>query len=226
MSEPVVTPGPPPAVPTAGPPPEGRPVRSDLAEQLRTGGLLIAALAVAGLVVGVIWQAWSPAGPIGLIVNGGVQADENEAFAAGDGRFALLAVIAGLIAGVAAWFLRSVRGPLIAAALVLGALISSAVAAGVGYLLRGSGQHYRCGDGSSTCINHLPLTVHMHALLLAEALIAALVYSLFVAFAVADDLGRPDLSVGSQTSAGAQSSVGPQGSLQNSWSHGDAAGPA
>ena len=38
----------------------------------------------------------------------------------------------------------------------------------------------------------MPLWVQMHGLLFLEATLAVLVYSLFVAFAVDDDLGRPD----------------------------------
>ena len=134
------------------------------------------------------------------------------------------------------------RGPLLAVALAVAGLVGSAVAAWVGYLVRGTGTHFKCGDGTSTCINHLPLTVHMHALLLLEATVAVLVYSLFVAFAVADDLGRPDPAFEAAHGSaptdvppafaqplpayGSDASVGSQGGLQDPWRHGDAAGTA
>jgi hypothetical protein len=104
--------------------------------------------------------------------------------------------------------------------------------------VRGGGTHYSCGAG--TCVDHLPLTVHMHGLWFVEAFLAVLVYGLFVAFAVADDLGRPDpkpraatyppvpvaSAVGSQGySVGSQGySVGSEGDAQHGGGHGDAAG--
>jgi uncharacterized membrane protein YeaQ/YmgE (transglycosylase-associated protein family) len=104
----------------------------------------------------------------------------------------LITVIVGVIAGVAAWYLRRVRGPILALALAVGGIVGAAAAEWVGYLVRGSGHTFSCNAGSGHCIDHLPLTVHMHGLLLVEATAAVLVYTLFVAFAVSDDLGRPD----------------------------------
>lgn len=205
---------------------------------------MIGALAVLGAVLGIVWEAWSPPGPLGVVLSAGIEADESEAFVAGDGRFALITVIVGLVAGVVTWYLRRVRGPYLAVALAVGALAGAALTDLVGWALRGDGRSYTCGDGTTKCIDHLPLTVHMHSLWFLEAAVALLVYSLFVAFAVADDLGRPDVGhhpahPGSQVGAspqpvvvgatapplGAAPSVGMQGVLQNPWRDGDAAGP-
>jgi hypothetical protein len=41
-------------------------------------------------------------------------------------------------------------------------------------------------------IAHLPLSLHMTGLLLTEPAFALLVYGMAAAFAVSDDLGRPD----------------------------------
>jgi hypothetical protein len=125
--------------------------------------------------------------------------------------------------------------------LAIGGILGAAFTELVGWALRGDGSKYRCGDGTFTCINHLQLTVHMHALLLIEALAALLVYLLCVAFAAADDLGRPDPGqspphepiaaadfgdpVGSRVaSENPVGSVGSPGDLQDGWRHGDAPG--
>jgi hypothetical protein len=204
--------------------------------QLRAGAVVTVALAVLGAALGLVWQAWSPAGPAGAVLSAGVQPDETEAWVAGDAHYALIGVVVGLLAGIAAWYLpalRRVRGPYVAGALAVGGVVGALLTDLVGWAVRGDGSSYSCGVGS--CIDHLPLTVHMHGLWFVEAFLAVLGYGLFVAFAVADDLGRPDpqrepvhdayapVPVGS--SVGPQAySVGPQGDAQYSGGHGDAAG--
>jgi uncharacterized membrane protein YeaQ/YmgE (transglycosylase-associated protein family) len=170
-------------------------VRSERAVQLRASGLLILGLAVLGALLGPIWQAWAPPGPAGAILAKGIQADETEAFVSGDGKFGLITIIVGLIAGIVAFQLRpfrQARGPYLALALAVGGFVGAALTEWVGYLIRGTGAEFVCTAPGGRCVSHLPLTVHMHAVLLVEAILAVLVYSLFVAFAVDDDLGRPD----------------------------------
>jgi uncharacterized membrane protein YeaQ/YmgE (transglycosylase-associated protein family) len=178
-------------------PPPPAVVRSDRQVQLRAAGLVIGALAVLGALLGLVWEAWAPPGPAGAVLAQGIQADETEAFVSGDGKFALITLIVGLLAGIAAFLLppfRRARGPFVALALAVGGFIGAALTEWIGYLVRGSGNEFACVAASGRCIDHLPLTVHMHAVLLVEAILAVLVYSLFVAFAVDDDLGRPDPS--------------------------------
>jgi uncharacterized membrane protein YeaQ/YmgE (transglycosylase-associated protein family) len=211
--------------------------------QLKVCGILIAVLAVVGAILGVVWEAWSPQGTAGLVLEHGIQAVESEAFVAGDGRFAVITGVVGLIAGVLAWYLRPLqrmRGPLVAVALVIGALVGAALTEWVAYLLRGDGNHFECNSATRVCIDHLPLSVHMHALLLVEAILAVLVYSLFVAFAVADDLGRPDpwrapkpdlpddpaSAFAAPGGSTAPPPLGTQGGAQHAEGHGDAPGPA
>jgi hypothetical protein len=170
-------------------------VRSDRLAALKVAGLLIGAMAVVGAMLGVVWELWSPPGPAGAVLADGIQADESEAFIAGDGRFALITVIVGIAAALVAWYarpFRQARGPFVAVALAVGGVAGAALTELVGYLLRGSGTSFACSAQTGKCIDHLPLTVHMHALLLVEAIVALLVYSLFAAFAVSDNLGRPD----------------------------------
>ena len=196
---------------------------ADRRQQLRAAGLVAGALAVVGALLGPVWQAWSPPGPIGIQYTEGVQPDETEAWAAGDGRFALIAIVVGVAAAVLAWYLpvlRRARGPLVAVGLAVGAVLGAGLTDLVGWALRGASSDYHCGAG--TCISHLPLTVHMHGLWFLEAFVAVLGYGLFVAFAVADDLGRPDRR--SATSDEPGGSVGPQDQPQDGGRHGDAAG--
>lgn len=168
-------------------------VADERRRQLRAAGLVAAALGVLGAVLGVVWEAWSPPGPIGIQLSQGVQPDETEAWVAGDGRFAVIAVVVGLGAAILAWYLpalRRVRGPYVAFGLAVGSVVGALLAELVGWALRGDGSDYHCGAG--TCIDQLPLTVHMHGLWFLQAFVAVLGYGLFVSFAAADDLGRPD----------------------------------
>lgn len=182
--------------------------------------VLVGALLVAGVVVGLIWTAWSPAGPRGGLLKAGVQPDETESFVAADGRFALLTALVGVLAGVLAWYLRRQRGSLVAVALGVGGLGGSLIADAIGHAVRGEGSQYSCGTETGHCVDHLPLAVQMHGLLFLQAALAVLVYSLFVAFAVDDDLGRPD----PVREARLARSVGPQGGVEQPGSDGHRAG--
>ncbi|HEY2296928.1 MAG TPA: hypothetical protein VGH43_04320 [Jatrophihabitans sp.] len=203
--------------------------RQERRTQLEAAGLLVAALAVIGAVLGLVWEAWSPPGPAGAVLSAGIQADETEAWVAGDARYALIMIVLGAVAGILAWYLpplRRVRGPYVAAGVALGCLVAAALTDLVGWAVRGDGSTYPCGVGH--CIDHLPLTVHMHGLWFVGPFVAILVYGLFVAFAVADDLGRPD--EGRERDAPppspppVPSSVGPEGYPQYGGGHGDAPG--
>ncbi len=191
--------------------------------ELRAAGILAGSLALLGALLGPVWEAWSPPGPIGIQYTQGVQPDETEAWAAGDGRFALIAIVVGALAAVLAWYLpalRRVRGPLVAVGLAVGLVVGSALTDLVGWALRGASSDYHCGAG--TCLSHLPLTVHMHGLWFLAAFVAVLGYGLFVAFAVADDLGRPDRPAGAPDQP--IGSVGPEHQPQDGGRYGDAAG--
>ena len=164
-------------------------MRTPPADDIRAGLLVMAALSVAGAALGVLWQWWSPPGPLGLVVSrGAVQPDETEAFVAGDGRFAVIAVTVGLVAGALAWFWRDRRGPALALGLGMGGLGGALLTEAVGHLIRGGSTAGAPGH----LIRHLPLSVHASGLLFVEAAAALLVYGMCTAFANSDDLGRPD----------------------------------
>lgn len=146
-------------------------------------------MAGAGALLGLIWQWWSPAGPAAYVIGPGlIQPDETEAFVAGDGRYALIVVASGILAGLLVWFVKIARGVPAILALVIGGLAGAALTAWVGQLTsggRGSGQ-------TNTVINELPLSVHLSGLRLAEAAAAVFAYGLCVSFARDDDLNEPD----------------------------------
>jgi hypothetical protein len=158
-------------------------------EDVRAGLYLVLALAVLGALLGVVWQWWSPPGPLGYVVAPhAIQPDETEAFIAGDGRFAVICASAGLLAGLVTWLRRSTRGPVTVLALGVGGLLGSYLTSAVGHALGGG-----TDDGkTNTLIRHLPLSVHMRGLLLLEATVAVLVYGVCASFAAEDDLGRPE----------------------------------
>jgi hypothetical protein len=166
--------------------------RADRRAELRHCAVVIVVLCVGGALLGLLWQAWSPPGPFGVVLPAGIEADETEAWAAGDGRFAFITAAVGVLAGLVVWFVRRARGPNVVLALTAGGLAGAALTEWIGHLVRGSGRTLPCGSPTGKCIDHLPLEMHMTGLLLLEPLIALLIYALFAAFAARDDLGRPD----------------------------------
>ena len=195
-------------------------------EDVRAGAVIVGVLAVLGALLGILWQWWSPPAGLGFVVAPGeIQADETENWVAADGRFALICAVVGVVAAIVVWRRRSTRGPVAGAALAVGGLIGAALTAGVGALVGGGSDRGKTG----TLLRELPLRVHMHSLLLLEATMAVLVYTLFVSFAVRDDLGRPEpgCEAGDDTTDAASDdagSVGVDGQLQDGRGDGDTAG--
>jgi uncharacterized membrane protein YeaQ/YmgE (transglycosylase-associated protein family) len=161
--------------------------------QLTAAGLVATTLAVVGAALGVVWDLVSPNTPPGIVSPPGIQVDDtHEAFAGIDGRFALITAVVGLLAGFVAWLLRRARGPYVAMGLAAGGLLGAMLTHLIGHLLRGGGS-YQYTSGGTAFLTHLPLNVQMKGLWFVEPALATLVYSLLVAFAAADDLGRPEV---------------------------------
>ncbi|HEY2167659.1 MAG TPA: DUF2567 domain-containing protein [Jatrophihabitantaceae bacterium] len=164
-------------------------MRRPPAEDVRAGLVVALVLFALGAALGALWQWWSPPGPIGLVIApGAIQPNDTEAFVAGDGRFALITAVVGLLAGTLAWQWRERRGPVLALALALGGVGGALLTEGVGHLIRGGSASAPPG----MIVEHLPLSLHATGLLFVESAAALLVYGLCVAFAGSDDLGRPD----------------------------------
>jgi hypothetical protein len=79
---------------------------------------------VAGLVLAFVWHAMGP--HVDIVMTAPDRPDltdyNTEAFVAGDGRYAVLTGIAGIVTGALAWLLRRGRGPLLVVALAAGSL--------------------------------------------------------------------------------------------------------
>ncbi|MEO8888183.1 MAG: hypothetical protein ABI301_01655, partial [Jatrophihabitantaceae bacterium] len=177
---------PPPPLP---PPPGADPAGPRRGVDVRVLVAVVAAMAAVGALLGLLWQWWSPGGPAGYVIGPGlVQPDETEAFVAGDGRYAVIVLATGILAGLLVWFTRIARGAPAVLALTVGGLAGAELTALVGHVTGGG--H---GTGkTNTIINELPLTLHMSGLLLVEAAAAVLVYALCVSFASDDNLGEQD----------------------------------
>lgn len=148
-------------------------------------------LALVGAVAGLVWAAWSPAGPRALVVQPGAYIpEENEKFVAADGRYLVIVAALAIAATLVTWFLPRTRGVLVFCGLVVGTGAMSLVAEGVGQLAGGGTYHGR----ANTVIAQLPLTVHARGLFFVGPALASLLYGLLVAFAVRDDLGRDDVA--------------------------------
>ncbi len=222
---------------TFGPPlavadqdPAGRPVPGDLPRRdLRVAAVLAALLAVFGIPLGLLWGIWSPPGPEARILRPGVFIPgETEAFVAADGRYLVITAAVGLVAGLVAWRLTTHRGPLVLLGLVVGGLVGSLLMELFGHLIGGgsfTGKTFHYEDGTSRVYTaQLPVSLHVHGLLFAQSTVAVLVYGLFVAFAVRDDLGRPDPVRDMLTRDDAES-VDAGDEAQHGGRYGDAPGP-
>jgi Protein of unknown function (DUF2567) len=147
---------------------------------------ILAALAAAGAVLGLIWEAISPRTKGFVYLPNAVIPEENESLIAADARFLLLTGAVGIVAALAAWLRRSARGPATALALVAGGLLGALLTDFVGRLAGGG--H---ATGALNAVVTLPLRVQARGLLLVEPAIAAFVYAACALFARRDDLGVP-----------------------------------
>jgi hypothetical protein len=210
------------------PPADSRARGSADVGQVKAAGLVVLALAVIGCLLGPVWNWWSPPGPLGVRVPGGVVTVESEAFIAADGRFALLTCLVGIAAALVLWAVRSVRGPWIVFALAVGGLVGALLTEYIGHLIRGGSTDVRV----DTAIAHVPLQVHATGFLFVEALAGALLYGMLVAFTAHDDLGRPDpnrdvrrpAQVATPAGQPVPSSVPAADHPQHGWRDGDATG--
>lgn len=212
-------------VPPVPPSAESALVGPDTAQR-RVAAMVVAALAVVGCLLGVVWAWWSPPGPAGERIPAGVIADETEAFIGADGRFLVVTAAVGLVAAVVAWRLRSARGPWVAGALGVGGVVGAVLTELIGHLLRGASRAIPVEHGA-VAYRHLALSVHATGLLFAEGALAAMVYGLFVAFTAYDDLGRADPVRAALRPDLAErgTSVEPGGQPDDGWGHGDAPRP-
>jgi len=188
--------------PVYEPPPPPRRRRATAVAALIVG-LVVAA---AGLGVGWLWSVLAPRIDVVRVAQGFIYADaEPEQPVAADGYFAFIGLAAGVVITVLVWFaLRRHRGVLMMIALVLGSLVGAWLAWWMGVRI-GTNQ-FEALKGSVAVGEHLrgPLSLRLtdldrHALwppkptgvIAAQALAAAVTYTLLAGFSVHPSLRGP-----------------------------------
>ncbi len=163
--------------------------RADLRSSLR----LVLVLAVAGVAAGLLWWWLAPRADFRITDTGPVVIGNPpaELLVADDGVLALILVGFGLVAGAAAWFLRSRRGVATVLALAVGASLMAVVAWQLGGLLGAGPSKAELADVGTVVTTALRLR-SIPALALAP-FAALLAYLVPVITVHRDDLGRtPD----------------------------------
>lgn len=170
--------------------------------------MVIAALAVAGALLGALWTFLAPGvhGVVALTRSGervhAYLGGESDHFFTSAFMFVGLLVVMAVVAAVAVWQWAAHRGPVMVAALATGCGVATAVAAGVGAALA----HWRFGsldvagapvtpehrvhyvvEAASVFFGHTPMQIAGTILFPAAA--AAMVYALIAVSTVRDDLG-------------------------------------
>jgi hypothetical protein len=164
-------------------------VRADL----RSSALLVLALALAGLVAGLLWWWLAPRADFRITDTGPVAigSPSGELLVADDAVLALILTGLGLVAGGAAWFLRRRRGVATVLALALGGSLMAVVAWQLGELLGAGPTEAQLADVGAVVTTSL--TLGSVAALALAPFAALLAYLVPVITVHRDDLGRtPD----------------------------------
>lgn len=167
---------------------------------------LVVTLAGAGALLAVLWIQLAPRLAFRVVQPGRALpvVPEGEEYVAADGRFVLLTLGAGVLAGLVGWLLRSSRGPLLLAALAVGGLLGAVVTWRSGMLLEPGYRPQDLQEVGRTVFQ--PLELRALAALVVEPFAAVLVYLLGVGFTARNDLGRDDpVSSGSGSPAARRS---------------------
>jgi hypothetical protein len=165
---------------------------SEIRGDLGPAGLLVAALAVAGFPVGLLWWALAPRADFRITADGPtpIGNPSAELLAADDAVFVLLLAAVGLLAGVLAWaFLRRRRGVAVLIALALGSSATAGIAWQLGQLLGPAPTPAELSDVGARVTTSL--TLGSLPALAAGPFCAVLAYLVATLFTRRDDLGRP-----------------------------------
>lgn len=179
-------------------PPERRALWWAGRRDLTAAVLVLVAMVLAGLVLGLVWYLAAPRLSFRIDSSRNIVplgAVESEALIGADGWFAALAGLAGIVAGLACWWWRAVRGPAVAVGLAAGGVLGGLVMSLIGHLL---------GHGPSAAqlrqvgaVVQAPLELRSKVALIVEPFLAVAVYVAGAGFAGEDDLGRsPHLPAG------------------------------
>jgi LPXTG-motif cell wall-anchored protein len=186
-----VQPAPPVPAPT---PPPARPPWTPWGEarrDLRWALAVVVVLAVAGVLLGLLWWELAPRADFRVTGSGPqvIGDPSDELFAGDDSVYTLVVAGAGLLAGAIAWLFRRRRGLAGLLAVALGTLAADAVAWQVGELLGRGPSKAELADVGARVTSAL----HLAALpaLAAGPFAAVLVYLAAALWTRTDDLGRP-----------------------------------
>jgi len=120
---------------------------------------------------------------------------EAEEYIGADGRFVVITLIVGVLAGIACWLVRRSRGPLVLFALAFGGLLGAVITWRLGMRI---GTGYQPADLQQVGkIIYQALTLRARAGLVVEPIAAVIVYLLGVGFTARNDLGQRRSSSGS-----------------------------
>jgi hypothetical protein len=149
----------------------------------------VAALALLGAALAFLWVQLAPRLVFRVVQPGRAVpvVPEAEEYVAADGRFVLITLAAGIVAGLVWWLLRGTRGPVVLAALALGGLLGAVVTWRLGLLLAPGYSPADLQEVGRTVTE--PLTLRARAALVVEPVAAVVVYLLGAGFTAHNDLG-------------------------------------
>jgi hypothetical protein len=156
--------------------------------QFGIGAITTVVIALIGVPVGLLWSVIAPHGKDIVLGHQGYLANaESEAWVAGDGWFALITAVAGVVCAVVAYILARRLGEIpLLVGLAVGGILAAVVAAKVGHQIGLSTFHHLVAtskDGTTT--KEVP-KVRATGVLVAWPLLAVVVYGLLEAFDVAN----------------------------------------
>ena len=143
-----------------------------------TAASFVVALAGVGALLALLWVQLAPRLAFRVVQPGRALpvVPEGEEYVAADGRFVLLTLGVGALAGLVGWLLRSSRGPLVLAALAAGGLLGAVVTWRLGLWLEPGYSPQDLQEAGR--IVYLPLELGALAALVVEPIAAVLVYLL------------------------------------------------
>lgn len=170
-------------------PPRPRPAVVSRGDAL--SALVVAAvIAVLGVPLGWLWSRLAP-GQLSIVQEDGTLAalpTQSQHRFDDLATFVLLGAVAGLLAGLAVWFLRSRRGPLALAGLAVGCLVGAWIAARTGVWF--AGNHYPVTQASTGDVVVAAPRLDSAWVVFVQPLLAVIVYATAAAANGLEDLGR------------------------------------
>lgn len=161
--------------------------------------ILVLLLALAGLLIGFIWEQAAPRLYFTVVRQGGSLVGlqdfpESEAKIAADSWFGLLTAGWGIVSAALLWTRRSLRGPVLLIALALASLLGAVIAWRFGLWLGRHPTHAEADQLLQKPGNHLhkPLDLQAKGTLFFQPIAAVLVTLICLAFTTSNDLGRSE----------------------------------